>query len=104
MLAELLQAPSVIDDGEGGVRLTPEVDVLAIIRDDVAVPRAIWRAEAAIVELEPITTASGAVDDLDFMAIEVAVTKHGTHLSVGGLLKPVDDIGRYQSYINIIYA
>lgn len=78
MLAELLGAPPVIDDGERRIRLTPVVDVLSVVRNDVSVTRSIGATESTVVELEAVTTSCRTVDDLDFLAVEVSVTKHGT--------------------------
>jgi hypothetical protein len=75
--AELLDAPAVVDDGPGGVRLTPVVDVHAVVGDDMAVAGPIRRAEATVVELEPFATTCRSRDDLDFLAVEITVTEHG---------------------------
>lgn len=56
MLAELLGAPPVVDDGERRIRLTPVVDVLSVVRNDVSVTRSIGATESTVVELEAVTT------------------------------------------------
>ena len=78
MLAELLGAPSVIDGGECRVWLTPVMDVLSVVRNDMPMARSVGSTESTVVELETVTTSRRTIDDLDFLAVEVSVTKHGT--------------------------
>lgn len=79
MLGEGLRAPAIVDDREGAVRLTPVVDVLAVVRDHVTVTRSVGAQEAAVVELEPVAASGGTGDDLDLLPVETSVSEQVTH-------------------------
>jgi len=78
VIREFLGTPVVVDEGLSALVtwLTPVVDRLAVVADNVAMARAVGIQEATVVELEARVDSLGSRDDLDVLAFEL-VAKHG---------------------------
>ena len=74
MALQLLAAREVVDDGGAALALrqTPEVDVLAVVGDDVTVTGAlrVEHAAAAVEDVDPVGATRLAALDLSHLAVE----------------------------------